>query len=37
MEKQYEFEVKENPNEYLKIFWEHYKNHQIFCKRLILG
>lgn len=36
MEKQYEFEVKENPNEYLKIFWEHYKNHQIFLRKKII-
>lgn len=36
MEKQYEFEVKENLNEYLKIFWEHYKNHQIFLRKKII-
>lgn len=36
MEKQYNFEIKENPNEYLKIFWEHYKNHQIFLRKKIL-
>ena len=36
MEKQYEFEVKENLNEYLKIFWEHYKNHQIFFRKKII-
>lgn len=36
MKKQYEFEVKENPNEYLKIFWEHYKNHQIFFRKKII-
>lgn len=36
MEKQYEFEIKENSSEYLKIFWKHYKNHQIFLRKKII-